>query len=309
MPADRTENTTTTKTTASAGAGIEILPLTPVIGAEIRGVDLTTTLEEPVVSAIRAALLEHLVLFFRDQPVTPAQQLAFASRFGDPMVPAGSMAASAESTDRYFVVLEDTPDNPPKADFWHTDVAFVPAPPDIAVLAMVEAPPVGGDTQWCNLYAVYQSLSPTMRNVVDLLDLDLDLGAPLRTAVLNMGGQSDYDRIAAQTPGVRHPLVRIHPETGRRALYLCGAFMRQISGMEPAESTALLDVLRSRLADPNLQVRWRWRTGDVVMWDERCTNHRANSDHMPGHRVVRRCLVGADVPVGPRGPGGQPLEG
>jgi len=291
------------------GAGIEVLPITPVIGAEIRGVDLTTELDEPVVTAVRRALLDHLVLFFRDQEITPAQQLAFASRFGAPMVPAGSVTASEEGIDRFFVVLEDTPANPPKADFWHTDVAFVPAPPDIAVLAMVETPPVGGDTHWCNLYALYDALSPAMQQVVDLLDLDLDLGEPLRKAVLNMRGQADYQRIATQTPGVRHPLVRIHPETGRRALYLCGAFMRQISGMDPAESEVLLAFLRTKLADPNLQVRWRWRDGDVVMWDERCTNHRANSDHAPGHRVVRRCLVGADVPVGPRGPGGQLLEG
>lgn len=289
-------------------ADFEVLPLTAVIGAEVRGVDLAQDLDQTTVAGIRRALLDHLVLFFRDQDVTPGQQLAFASRFGQPMVPGGSVPDDVGGIDRYFAVLEDGPDSPPKADFWHTDVAFVPAPPDIAVLAMLDTPPVGGDTLWLNLYALYDSLSPVMQEVVSLLDLDLDLGEPLRRAVVNMRGQADYERIAAQTPGVRHPLVRIHPETRRRALYMCGAFMRQISGMDPFESQLLLNLLRSKLSDPNLQVRWHWRPGDVAMWDERCTNHRANSDHAPGHRLVRRCLVGADVPVGPRGPGGQLLE-
>ena len=293
---------------AMSDGAMSVLPLTRVIGAEVRGVDLSEELDDATVAAIRQALLDHLVLFFREQDITPSQQLAFASRFGAPMVPGGSVSESGEGVDRFFVVLEDNTDSPPKADFWHTDVAFVPAPPDIAVLAMLDTPPVGGDTLWLNLYALYESLSPAMRDVVSLLDLDLDLGEPLRKAVLNMRGQSDYDRIASQTPGVRHPLVRIHPETGRRALYMCGAFMRKISNMEPAESQVILDLLRGKLADPNLQVRWHWRSGDVAMWDERCTNHRANSDHVPGHRMVRRCLVGSDVPVGPRGPGGQPID-
>jgi taurine dioxygenase len=120
-----------------------------------------------------------------------------------------------------------------------------------------------------------------------------------------MQGEAAYERIARMTPVVRHPLVRIHPETGRRALYMCGAFMRGIHNMDPADANVLLQLLRSKLGNPNLQVRWQWRTHDVVMWDERCTNHRANSDHAPNHRLVRRCLVGTGVPMGPRGLGGQ----
>ena len=224
------------------------------------------------------------------------------------MIPSGEVPPPAAGIDPYFAVLEDTPDSPPKADFWHTDVAFARTPPDIAVLAMVDTPAVGGDTLWLNLYDLYDGLSPAMQDVVSLLDLELDLGAPLRNAVVNMSGEEEYQRMAASTPLMRHPLVRVHPETGRRALYLCGAFMRGISGMDPVDSAVVLDLLRGKLADPNLQVRWRWRQHDVAMWDERCTNHRANSDHAPGHRLVRRCLVGRDIPVGPRGPGGQAVE-
>jgi taurine dioxygenase len=287
---------------------VEVLPLTRSIGAEIRGVDLCREVDQETVAAIRHALLEHLVVFFRDQDITAEQQLAFASRFGEPMIPSGEVPPREAGIDPYFAVLEDTPDSPPKADFWHTDVAFARTPPDIAVLAMVDTPPVGGDTLWLNLYDLYDALSPAMQEVVSLLDLELDLGAPLRKAVVNMSGEAEYERMAASTPLMRHPLVRVHPETGRRALYMCGAFMRGISGMDPVDSAVVLDLLRAKLADPNLQVRWRWRQHDVAMWDERCTNHRANSDHAPGHRLVRRCLVGRDVPVGPRGPGGQAVE-
>lgn len=290
------------------GSDVEVLPLTRSIGAEIRDVDLSQKVDPETVASIRHALLEHLVVFFRDQDITAEQQLAFASRFGEPMIPSGEVPLPEAGIDPYFAVLEDTPDSPPKADFWHTDVAFARTPPDIAVLAMVDTPPVGGDTLWLNLYDLYDGLSPAMQDVVSLLDLELDLGAPLRKAVVNMSGEAEYERMAASTPLMRHPLVRVHPETGRRALYMCGAFMRGISGMDPADSAVVLDLLRGKLADPNLQVRWRWRQHDVVMWDERCTNHRANSDHAPGHRLVRRCLVGRDIPVGPRGPGGQAVE-
>ncbi|MGA7416636.1 MAG: TauD/TfdA family dioxygenase [Acidimicrobiales bacterium] len=287
---------------------VKVLPLTRSIGAEIGGVDLSQKVDPGTVAAIRHALLEYLVVFFRDQDITAEQQLAFASHFGEPMIPSGEVPPPEAGIDPYFAVLEDTPDSPPKADFWHTDVAFARTPPDIAVLAMVDTPPVGGDTLWLNLYDLYDGLSPAMQDVVSLLDLELDLGAPLRNAVVNMSGEEEYQRMAASTPLMRHPLVRVHPETGRRALYLCGAFMRGISGMDPADSAVVLDLLRGKLADPNLQVRWRWRQHDVAMWDERCTNHRANSDHAPGHRLVRRCLVGRDIPVGPRGPGGQAVE-
>jgi taurine dioxygenase len=107
-----------------------------------------------------------------------------------------------------------------------------------------------------------------------------------------------YRRVADEFRGARHPIVRIHPVTGRPALYLCGAFVRGIAGLEPHESDALYGFLRTRLHDPNLQCRWRWQAYDVAVWDERCTNHRALSDHYPNRRVVRRCTVGAGVPVG-----------
>jgi taurine dioxygenase len=275
---------------------IEVLPLTPAIGAEIRGVDLRASLSGDDCDRIREALLRHLVLFFRRQDLTEGEQLAFARRFGRPV--SASVDPTPTADPLLFVTLEDTADDPPKADRWHTDVPFVAEPPDIAVLNMRAAPEVGGDTLWASLYGAYERLSPAMQAMVGRLSLDLDLGSS-RELVRKMYSEEHFTKVVEPATFARHPLVRTHPETGRCALYLCGAFMRGISGMHTEESDALLDYLRSLLDDPNLHCRWRWEQYDVAMWDERCTNHRAVSDHYPQYRKIRRCLVGSGVPAGP----------
>jgi taurine dioxygenase len=246
---------------------IEVRPLTATIGAEVTGVDLRAGLSDAERDRVRDALLRHLVLFFRDQDLTEDEQLAFASRFGRPV----SASVDPTATDPLlFVTLEDTADNPPKADRWHTDVPFVAEPPDIAVLSMRDAPEVGGDTLWASLYAAYERLSPPMQELVCGLELDLDLGTS-RELVRRMYDEDHFTRVVEPAAVARHPLVRTHPETGRPALYLCGEFMRGIAGLHAEESLTLLGYLRSLLDDPNLHCRWRWRQHDVAMWDERCT--------------------------------------
>jgi taurine dioxygenase len=272
---------------------IAVEPLTAVIGAEIRGVDLARPIPERQVAEIREALLRHLVVFFRGQELSEPEHLAFAAHFGPPV---SASIAARDGDDGLFVVLEDTEDSPPKADRWHTDVPFVEEPPNFAVLCMRATPPVGGDTLWASLYAAYDSLSPTMQSAIADLELDVGLGTTAAT-IRELYGETYYRRVMDQFEGVRHPLVRIHPETRRPALYLSGSFMRDIVGMTAPESELLLGFLASRLDDPNVQCRWRWQEHDVVMWDERCTNHRAVSDHYPNYRMVRRVLVGHGAPI------------
>jgi taurine dioxygenase len=279
----------------ASDATIEVLPLTTAIGAEVRGVDAREPLPEQVRDAIQAALMEHLVLFFRDQDASEEQQLAFASSFGPPVSASVTRARDAEA--RLFVTLEDTAESPPKADRWHTDVPFVPHPPDLAVLSMRHAPAVGGDTLWASLYAVYDSLSPVFQAALAGLELDLDLGE-IRSSIAELYGEEYLRNLEAEFEMPRHPLVRVHPVTGRRALYLCGDNMVGIAGMQQAESDALLSFLLSRLDNPNVFCRWHWKTYDLAMWDERCTNHRAVSDHYPSYRKIRRCLVGEGIPLG-----------
>ena len=274
---------------------IGVTPVTATIGAEIDGVDLRKPLTDEVRDEVHQALMRHLVLFFRGQDLSEDEQLAFASHFGPPV--SSSAVRLPDADDLMFVTIEDKPDNPPKADRWHTDIPFVATPPDIAVLHMLDAPPVGGDTMWVSLYGAYEALSPPMQQMLASVDMRFDMGTS-RDAVKQMYGEEYYRQIEPLLREVVHPLVRVHPVTGRPALYLGGAFMLGIPGMHDEESDALLSFLRTKLDDPNLQCRWRWEQYDVAMWDERCTNHRALADHYPHYRRVRRCLVGQGVPAG-----------
>lgn len=274
----------------------EVHPLTATLGAEVTGVDLREPLSEPMVDELRSLLDQHLVLFFRGQPLDDAQHLQLASSFGVPNV---YPATRARGLDEPLEWLEDTADSPPKADLWHTDAAFQPLPPDMAVLSMRQTPPVGGDTLWLSLEALYASFAPPMRALFDSLEQDLHPGSDMKAKLELQFGAGVYERVAEEFSGSRHPLVRLHPRTGRRSLFMCGAYVQGLVGLAPDESDALLSLARQRMGDPNLQCRWRWRADDVVIWDERATNHRALSDHHPGHRLVRRCTVGAGVPVGP----------
>jgi taurine dioxygenase len=278
---------------------LTLTPVTSAIGAVVTGIDLRAPVTDEQRRELHDALARHLVLFFRGHDLTDDEHLAFASTFGPPNV---FPTTRARGLDQPLEWIEDGPESPPKTDLWHTDVAFLAAPPDVAVLSMRETPPTGGDTLWANLYAAHDALSPAMRELVADLEQDLHPGPNFEATTTMMFGADVYLRVAEEFRGARHPLVRVHPVTGRPALYLCGAYVRGITGLHDDESDALLGFLRSRLDDPNLQCRWRWQLHDVAVWDERCTNHRALSDHFPARRVVRRCTVGAGVPAGRRGP-------
>jgi taurine dioxygenase len=271
---------------------IAVEPLSPVLGAEVHGIDPADAVPDEQAQELRDALTRHLVLFVRGHDVTEDRQLAFASVFGPPV-----SASVDPAQDLMFVTLEDGPESPPQSDRWHTDLPFVAQPPDVAVLSMRSPAPVGGDTMWASLYAAYDALSPTMQDLVSDLELELDLGTSA-DAIGRLYGEEYQREVVGAFEPVRHPLVRVHPVTGRPALYLGGAFMRGIVGMTPDESEMLLGFLRSCLDDPNLQIRWRWAEHDLAVWDERCTNHRGLSGHFPARRVVRRCLAGRGVPAG-----------
>jgi len=276
---------------------ISVTPLTPTLGAEISGVDLRESIRPETLRELRRALLEHLVIFVRGQDLSDEQHVEAAASFATPNV---FPVTRARGIDQPLEFIEDSPESPPKADLWHTDAAFLEEPPDLAMLNVRDLPPSGGDTLWCSLYEAYDALSATMRRVADALEQDLHPGDYFKKSVELQFGPGIYEQVAEEHKGARHPLVRVHPETGRRALFLCGAYVRGIAGMHPDESALLYEFFRSRLANPNLQCRWRWQEHDVAIWDERCTNHRALSDHYPSQRMVRRCTMGAARPRGPR---------
>lgn len=276
---------------------IEVVPLTTHIGAEIRGVDVRT-LDDDQFAVLHQALMDHLVIFFRGQHITDDEHIAFAARFGPPNIYPPNRARGV------FVPLEwieDAADSPPKADLWHTDVAFLPEPPDVAVLSMQDTPVVGGDTLWASLYAAHDSLSPVMQALLAPLLWDVNPGDDMRRKITMQFGADVFDKVEAEFGGWQQPIIRVHPLTGRRALFLCGAYINGIVGMNADESAALIPLLRHSVEDPNVQCRWNWHRHDLVVWDERCTNHRATGDHFPNHRLVRRCTVGASAAVGVNG--------
>jgi taurine dioxygenase len=272
---------------------IDVTPLSRWIGAHIDGVDLRN-LDDDQFAAIDEALLAHHVLFFRDQDLSAEDQQAFASRWGQLAV---FPVAAALGSDTTITEIEDTAESPPDADDWHTDVTWIERPPKLAVLAGLDIPESGGDTMWASLHWAYDQLSPVMASICEGLSVRHHRGAGFDAVAERLMGPELVAKLEAAYPAVVHPLVRSHPVTGRPALFVTEGFIDQIVGMHRAESDVLLGHLRSLVADPNGQVRWSWKAGDVAVWDETCTNHRALGDHFPQHRRMRRCTVEGERPV------------
>jgi taurine dioxygenase len=257
----------------------------------VDGLDVTRTLEDPEVAALRAGLLEHQVLFVRGAHLDDDQHLALARRLGEPLV---FPIVKLMGGDRVLSIITDDADSPPDADGWHTDVTWSATPPSIALLCALDIPAVGGDTLWASTTRTYDALSPVMQRICDPLEVYHHPGQRFIDAVARSFGPEVRTTIEQLVDGATHPLVKVHPETGRKALFLGGSFMQHVVGMHPAESTLLLGYLQGILDDPNLHVRWHWQPGDLAIWDERSTNHRALSDHFldaPQHRRMRRCTV------------------
>ena len=264
------------------------------LGAVVEGVDLREPLDDVTFTEIADALWEHQVLFFRDQPLTDEQQRAFATRFGPLDV---FPVAKLMGLDTDMSVIEDTAESPPDADGWHTDISWTETPPRIAVLNALVIPPHGGDTLWASLFAAFDALSPPLQELCCRLHVRHHSGPEFAAAITRAAGPEIAAQVAEAYPPVEHPLVRAHPVTGRPALWLSGLFMDQVVELTRPESDALLAYLTTLVEDPNAQVRWRWRAGDLAVWDEASTNHRALSDHFPQHRAMRRCTVVGEKPL------------
>lgn len=273
---------------------IVVNPVAGSLGAEITGVDLSRP-EEAVIAEIRRAFLEHHVVFFRDQDLSPEAQMAFGRCFGDldthPFV---------EGTQEHPEVIDIVTEPADGFNFgggWHTDVTFLDQPDLGSILYAVEVPPYGGDTLFANQHAAYESLSGTMKELLDGL-VGLHSAGPQYSA----GGYSTRSQ-AMRTKNsegaekvVRHPVVRTHPETGRKGLYVNRAFTIGIEGMRPDESAALLGFLFSHATREAFTCRFRWEAGSVAMWDNRSVQHYALYDYRGQRRRMRRITVSGDRP-------------
>lgn len=294
-----TENSAVDLGAAAAGAdsvSLSVTRMSPALGARVDGFDLTD-ISAANIERLNGLLLEHGVLFFRDTMLEPEQHQALAEGFGTPSVfPLSRLMAPPDAVLPTMGDIIDSEEDPPNADGWHTDITWITEPPKIGILQAIEVPDSGGDTLWADLYLAYDNLSPVLQDFFATLSVSHRVSSPIVEAARRRGGDDLAKLLLDKFPPVSHPLVRTHPETKRQALFVAGEFMIGIDGMNEAESQALLGWLRSYINDPNLHVRWSWMSGDMAIWDERRTNHRALSNHYPSYRHMRRCTVDGDRP-------------
>jgi taurine dioxygenase len=273
---------------------IDVQPLTGVIGAEIHGVDLRDDLDDKTVDAIRSALDDHLVVFFRDQKIEAADHLRFAAKFGDITInPFGPKHPDHPE----ISVLDQTTPKGEGADAWHADNTYLPAPPLGSILRAVQLPEVGGDTLWANMYAAYEAFSPTMQRVLDGLTAVHDLTRMLTIARSNNQATEALDEMQRKYPPQRHPVVRTNPKTGRKALFVSRNWVSRIEGLSERENEVLKPFLFDHQRDPMFQCRFSWRPGSVAFWDNRWAQHYAVPDYTGARRVMQRITIAGDPVV------------
>jgi taurine dioxygenase len=269
--------------------------LSPALGAVVEGIDLAQHTDADTLLELRRALLDYQVLFFRDQTLDPRRQRDFAASFGElhihPLYPHVDTLPE--------LVLLDTERNDLRDNaLWHTDVTFIETPPLGAVLAARLLPANGGDTLWASGSAAWEGLSARFRDFLDGLSAVHDFGKsfPLERFGHTPEALANWERTRRTHPPVVHPVVRTHPETGRKALFVSEGFTTRIVELSPGESEAVLGALFRHFAQPQYTIRWRWREGDVAFWDNRATQHYAVDDYRPARRVMHRATILGDRP-------------
>jgi alpha-ketoglutarate-dependent taurine dioxygenase len=269
---------------------LEIEPMTPVVGAVIRGVDLCSSLDPAAVQAIRRAVLDHGVVFLRDQEITREQMLAFMSNFGVPR--ADPFSVDRPGPPSPTVIDMHTLAYRRATSVWHIDSSLAPEPASLISLRAIEVPPVGGDTCWSSMYAAYDGLSEPLQRLLDGLS-----AVHSASKVLPLMADAGYGELQEDMVNV-HPVIRVHPETGRKALFVDELWTERIVELEPSESAHLLAFLFEHVKSPNLLIRWHWQRNDVALWDNRAFQHYAVGDYATT-RVMQKTILAGDRPYGP----------
>ena len=294
-------------------SSIEVRPMSVHIGAEISGVDLSRPLDPAAVADIWAALLQWKVVFFRGQELDHAAHVSMARQFGTPTPGHVVFGGHQEYPEIYSIAKHRTANSsktPPTIrpwTGWHTDITAAINPPGQSILRSDVVPPYGGDTQWVNLAVAYDALSPTLRGFVDRLHGVHSFGT------FTGGEQSGalQQRVQDRMLITEHPLVRVHPETGERVLYISPAFLKRIVGLAPRESQLLIEMLWEHAVRTDFSVRFRWEPGCVAFWDNRSTAHLAPRDifETDFDRQFWRVTLMGEVPVGVDGQASTAVEG
>jgi len=283
----------------------DIQPIAGRIGAEIAGIDLGANLSDDLIHQIRQTLLQYKVIFFRRQSIDAKQQIAFAQRFGKLTAAHPTVPSLLEHPEIFDLDYGRTV---APANRWHTDVTFVDRPPLGSILRAVVIPPVGGDTLWANSATAYQDLPPHLRSLADSLwavhSNAYDYAIPHQSEKLK-AYQTVFESTIYET---LHPVVRVHPESGDRGLFI-GGFVRRLQGLSQTESNDIIRLLQSYITRPENTVRWRWQEGDIAFWDNRATQHYAIDDYSNQPRRVQRVTIVGDLPVGIDGNHSQAIKG
>ena len=272
---------------------VSVAPIAGALGAEISGVDLSTDLTDDVVAEIRRAWLEHLVVFFRDQRLEPAEFLAFAQRLGQPVE--YPFVKGIEEFPEIIAVTKLPHETVNFGGIWHSDTTYLPSPPMATMLVAREVPPFGGDTLFANMYAAYEALSPGMQRLLDGL-------VAVNTSALADVSKTREDRLrdSAQEADdeyeAEHPVVRTHPETGRKSLYVNVAHTARFVDMTEDESRPLLRALFEHSVRPEFTCRFRWEVGSLALWDNRCAMHNPINDYHGHTRTMHRITLAGDAP-------------
>jgi len=270
-----------------------ILPTTPAVGAEVRGVDLREPIAPETVRTLERALLDHHVLFFRDQDLSPEQQIAFARSFGPISIPP---FAPKYGENPELIVLDQQSPKGEGADNWHSDNTFMGEPPMGSILRAVALPPLGGDTCFASMVAAHDALSPPIQRLIAGLRAEHDITKPLRKGIAAGHIQANLEEMQKKWPPVDHPVVRTHPVSGRKALFVNGNSTTRILGLSERENDVLLPFLIDHVRSPEFQCRFRWEVGSVAFWDNRTTQHFAVPDYAE-RRVMHRVTIAGDRPV------------
>jgi taurine dioxygenase len=274
---------------------LQLRRVTTNVGAIIDGVDLRGPLAPETVRFLRQALLDHGVIFVKNQNLNDAQMDEFVAHFAKPIP---EPFAADYRADAAPVSTNDIAAGKHATSVWHSDTSFVPEPPSFTALRAVELPPLGGDTCWSNMYAAYDALSQPMQRLLDGLTAIHSM-TPVLQRMGDFGRHFVSNEKTYRGREYTHPLVRVHPETGRKALNYNEGWISGIVELTPAENEHVIALLREHVKSPDFMMRWRWEPNDVALWDNRSVQHYAVPDYS-GARVMQRVVTAGEVPVGPK---------
>ena len=265
--------------------------ITPTIGAEISNIDLSQDLSEEKLDQIYQDLIDYKVIFFRNQEISPKNHIALAKSFGEIEPPHPVYPHVKDFPE--IVLLENDANNPPDTDEWHTDVTFKSDPAFASILYSKIIPPSGGDTLWCSLSAIYEALPNDTKKYLETLRAVHDMGS-FRNNFIDDDNEKSAQNVNEgfqKFGNAIHPMVKVHPISKNKLLYINPGFTSQIVGMNMTDSNNLLTYLFNFMNKPEFQIRFKWSVNTIAIWDNRCTMHYAIGDYMPHHRQMNRITV------------------